>query len=843
MSAEAAEILLRARNATEQVFREAERDLAALGHRADKTKTQLRSLGTEGASSMNRMGVAAKDLATSMLGALTLDRAFQGALNFGRDLLQMADDIQKAADKTGLTTDQVQRLQYVSSQTSVSLETMVGAVQNLTQRLGEGDKGAVGGLKKLGINLDEFLAMNPYDQLMSVADGLHGVKDQSEFASVAADVFGKSWKELAPAVRDNMRQLANNATTWSDGTQQALVKAGDAWAHFTHQIKVFVAESYNTAGRLFDQMNALISRGTAAIFDGAARIADAVAKMPGGEKLLGSLGVNGNSLREQAQWFRDRATLLLMNTEATVKLTTVTNPMAGAMARAAIAKREAAEAAKLLEKQYRENGRAADEWMRKQAEHEKRLVKFKELITENAEALTRKPPILRDLAAAQAIAAKTADETVSAWRRSRDGVVEFTDTVIHRVRDAGIVTTANLRAQAEAARKLYADMVAAGDLFTKADIENARKRAEEAERALNGTRDAWKQFTDDLKNIGSQTGRDIAALLGDGIKTGDWSQFENNLKDTLARGMGAAAAAAVNAVVPGLGSILEPLFGGLSDKFLGALGLGTKGRDLVKGFVDQEFGSFDGFQHKLQELVAQGKLTEDAAHRMWVSLTQGVGRDNPQQAKRVIEDIQKTLQNLPLTMAELATAAGFKTTAELQKVADEALNLWKFMRDSGEYSADAVRQAWERAQQALLASGDQQAIAAQKALDHVKKLDDEIKSLEASIANEAPEEVMGVVEAQARARLEALKREREAAAKHVEEMQAGLTDSMREVAAAIDRIPREIEINVRTLFEGHREPVTVPHHEEGTSVLRFVRNAEVAIVTSADTTTPALVFA
>jgi hypothetical protein len=132
----------------------------------------------------------------------------------------------------------------------------------------------------------------------------------------------------------------------------------------------------------------------------------------------------------------------------------------------------------------------------------------------------------------------------------------------------------------------------------------------------------------------------------------------------------------------------------------------------------------------------------------------------------------------------------------------QAVKLWEFMRDSGQYSAESVQAAWERAQTALIASGDSQASAAAKARDAIKDLDSRIASLRQSIADEAPEKVMGTIEKQTRARIAAMEAERDAATKELEALMATAVDTAKDVAAAIRDIPNEIAVRVRMQFEG-----------------------------------------
>ena len=223
------------------------------------------------------------------------------------------------------------------------------------------------------------------------------------------------------------------------------------------------------------------------------------------------------------------------------------------------------------------------------------------------------------------------------YQFQRDIVNNTEETLVFRAREAGFLTREEHRKNYENARILYEQMKARSSEFNKEDIENAKKRAEELERIWKGQQDKFGQFMDAMKKIGLQFANDIANALAEGILTGDWSQLENNLKKALASAMGAAVGAALDLVVPGLGTALTPLFTALSDKLLGFLGLGTRGRDMVKEFAATFEGGFDGLQAELAGLGAEGA-------RLWRNLTQGVGRDNPEQAQAAIDAVTKALE-------------------------------------------------------------------------------------------------------------------------------------------------------------------------------------------------------
>jgi hypothetical protein len=118
--------------------------------------------------------------------------------------------------------------------------------------------------------------------------------------------------------------------------------------------------------------------------------------------------------------------------------------------------------------------------------------------------------------------------------------------------------------------------------------------------------------------------------LGQSFTTG-FAKFLTTAKDLGGKGISGFLGGAIDAVLPGVGALLGPLVGKIGSAIKNAFGLGTAGRDLVKDFASS-FGGFDALHKKLGDLGAAGE-------RLWINLTQGVGRNNPEQAKAAIEAI------------------------------------------------------------------------------------------------------------------------------------------------------------------------------------------------------------
>jgi TP901 family phage tail tape measure protein len=359
-----------------------------------------------------------------------------------------------------------------------------------------------------------------------------------------------------------------------------------------------------------------------------------------------------------------------------------------------------------------------------------------------------------------------------------------------RMRSHGVFTRAELERQAAEFKQEYEDMKASG-LFTYDELAAAAKRSADAQDAAFG--DSFKKISARFHSLG-QLFLDIGAMsdgafgrvvtgighLVDGI--GDAVTAVGNLKKALTfenvTGL-ISAGVSIGKMIADLtatpkypGGVLSLRRGWLGD----ILGTNTQGRQLIQQFADAH-GGFD----KLHALMLK---TIPDAERLWKILTQTISNADPVAARAAIQSIQDALANSPATLAE---AAGYQTRAQLQETADKAKAVYDYMLKSGQYTASQLADAFQKSKDAQIAAMDDTSRAAYdaaiKARDAAKtvldELDGQIKSLQTSIASEAPEEFMGLVEQQQRADLARLEAKR---AQKKEE----LDEAERQIQTAVD---------------------------------------------------------
>ena len=107
--------------------------------------------------------------------------------------LDYADNIDKVAQRLGLTTDEYQRLALAAAQAGMSQEQFNVGMQALTKNIGgalNGQMEQVRALGQIGIKLRDIRGKSAQEQLLMVGDALSEVADQNKRMKLAGQLFG-----------------------------------------------------------------------------------------------------------------------------------------------------------------------------------------------------------------------------------------------------------------------------------------------------------------------------------------------------------------------------------------------------------------------------------------------------------------------------------------------------------------------------------------------------------------------------------------------------------------------------------------------------------------------------
>lgn len=204
----------------------------AYGENSDyvnKLKSQMYNAEAEMnkmAKSVQNMGEAAEDAGSStltfsdVLGANLLSGVMQKGLEvmaskfvemaqavieFGFNVISLADDLNTLSKTTNLSTETLQEFRYASAFLDVDESTLTGSLTKLTRQMysaSTGSKASAEAFKTLGINIrNADGSLRPrYDVFLETIDALGQIDDEVTRDGLAMQIFGKSAQDLNPLI-------------------------------------------------------------------------------------------------------------------------------------------------------------------------------------------------------------------------------------------------------------------------------------------------------------------------------------------------------------------------------------------------------------------------------------------------------------------------------------------------------------------------------------------------------------------------------------------------------------------------------------------------------------------
>ena len=146
------------------------------------------------------------DLASKTKGlSMAAGGALAGMAGLAVKAGQNADELNTLAKQTGVTTDELQKMQYASDLIDVDVDTITGGLRKLKKNL----DGHEDTWKKLKVDVKDANGeyRNITDIFYDVAGALGGIENETERDVLAMDLFGKSADELAGIIDDGGASL------------------------------------------------------------------------------------------------------------------------------------------------------------------------------------------------------------------------------------------------------------------------------------------------------------------------------------------------------------------------------------------------------------------------------------------------------------------------------------------------------------------------------------------------------------------------------------------------------------------------------------------------------------
>lgn len=572
---------------------------------------------------------------TGLLGGVTLaaGAAMIAAIPMG---VKYATSMQQIGASTGAGAEGAQRLQNIAVRTGVSLQAMATGANSLQERVAGGDKSALGAMNALDISMESFTHMRADEKLVAVAGALGQIGDAGQRATVAKDLFS-NWQELMPVLTTDVGKFADSIHELSASQIEDLAKVDREWDALVVEVKRDITELAALAVTPIVFVVKIAWQGGT---DVARFIANPgsfltnaqlnTVQSGGYSAWTGRPGKQGNiELPFDAMNMAPKSPFGFASPETTRKemglggkffdVSTVDPDM---ISNARIGGQTLAEQTEATSESAIARAKKAREEMAQALldlqEETDRVFRFIDtrnigtgMVSGGPGKIPTQPGFLRpsiDFSGFTTFAngnARPISEQRGIFGPAKIGSKTF---------DAGPATSS-----------LMGDLASSVPASILAAIQGGGSKLQAAGSAIGMT-----LFGRDSSLTKSITGM----FSADGI-----------LGKTL------------SSAVPIIGSLIGPAMEGLG-KLWGKI-FGTAGRDAVRDFATKN-GGFDALHDKLGALGADGE-------KLWVSLTQGVGRNNPAQAKAEIEKVTAAFEAFEKAVKDSGAALA-ATDAKLQHV-------------------------------------------------------------------------------------------------------------------------------------------------------------------------------
>jgi len=152
--------------------------------------------------------------------------------DLGHAAIEGARSVMQLSDKTGLSTTTIQQMQYVAKQTDSDMQSFANAAFKMGVNVADGTAKARKGAEELGLDWAALRAASPDEQFNMVVSALERMEDPQKRNAAAVALFGKTAKDIMPAVVAGYSKIAEAATLSSDAQLKAVDRASKAWDAF-----------------------------------------------------------------------------------------------------------------------------------------------------------------------------------------------------------------------------------------------------------------------------------------------------------------------------------------------------------------------------------------------------------------------------------------------------------------------------------------------------------------------------------------------------------------------------------------------------------------------------------
>jgi len=226
---------------------------------ADAIKAQQAALkaAPSGAAGSGLFDSAFAKLTAAFSASSLIDKTIGAVTDLGRQAFATAGALVDMSNKTGLSTDTLQRMDYVAKQSGSDVSAFAEAAFKMGVTIQEGSGKARQAAEDLGLSWQQLRSASPDDQYNMVVKALEAMENPQRRNTDAVGLFGKTAKDILAAIVDGYSKVAAGATVAGDAQLKAIDALGDAWDRWKSRQSTAFAQAMGSVILLHQAVNTL----------------------------------------------------------------------------------------------------------------------------------------------------------------------------------------------------------------------------------------------------------------------------------------------------------------------------------------------------------------------------------------------------------------------------------------------------------------------------------------------------------------------------------------------------------------------------------------------------------
>ena len=240
----------------------AEKETKEMGEAVDKSGEKAEYAKGKFEKFKDTIGKVAKATAAAMTAIAGAAVACGKELwNLANETANYGDEIEKNSQKVGLGFEAYQKWDYAMKISGTDMASCTNGLKTLTNKFDDalnGSKSATESFERLGISVSDLKGKSREEVFSTVVKSLQNVKDETDKAALANDMFGKSGQNLIPLfnlTEEELEGLMQEAEDYGMVMDDSAVKASAAFKDSLNKMQsTFTGLKNNIMGQMLPSL-------------------------------------------------------------------------------------------------------------------------------------------------------------------------------------------------------------------------------------------------------------------------------------------------------------------------------------------------------------------------------------------------------------------------------------------------------------------------------------------------------------------------------------------------------------------------------------------------------------